>query len=91
MLFKLLHPKILRELEEDAQAQAKFHLILAWFWGVSMIGIVFVRVLWQNYPALVIEEISLWANFATHLGALSAAQASSKADTPRQPPPLAVD
>lgn len=47
----------------------------------------------HDTPALVqllILEVSLWANFATHFGALSAAQASLKADQ-KTYPPLAVE
>ncbi len=92
MLLRLLHPKVLRELETDARAQARFHLTLAWFWIISMVAVWFA---WPPHDTasliqLLILEVSLWANFATHFGALSAAQASSKQDS-RPDIPLASD
>lgn len=79
-MIHLLHPKVLSDLENDARTQAKFHLVMAWFWMVTM---VVAPIAWLPHSAtaliqLTILEVSLWANFATHLGALSAAQASGK-------------
>lgn len=67
-------------METDPHLQLKFHGFFTAFWGLAMIVIVFVRVLWGNYPALVIEEVSLWANAATHFGAMSAAIAAIRSD-----------
>lgn len=81
-LLKLLHPKFLLELEDNARAQARFHLFLTWVWIIAMVAIPFLDTFRgaQNLGALLIMEVSLWANFATHFGALSAAQASMKGD-----------
>lgn len=65
------------QLEYDPQTQYRFHFTLTWMWFITMIALPFVPELWgHNMPALIIQEISLWANFATHFGAMSAALAA---------------
>jgi hypothetical protein len=83
---RLLHPRWIGQLENDAQTQAKFHLAAIYFWLVQMFGV--LAYVWYNMPHnsttwlfLYLTEISLGALVATEFGALSAAQASSKADT----------
>ncbi len=78
----VLHPKWVKDLENDAKTQAKFHLFMAWFWLLAM-GIVPFMPTFQGVAqlaALLIMEVSLYANFATEFGSLSASQASLKAD-----------
>lgn len=78
--FKVLRPKFVRDFEENARTQARFHQVMAWFWLLSMVGVLFIDHPHTNADivALVILEVSLYANFATEFGALSASQASVK-------------
>lgn len=67
------------QLEYDPAMQYRFHFALTWFWFLTMVALPFVPVLWgHTLPALVVQEISLWANFATHFGAMSAALAAQQ-------------
>lgn len=53
--------------------QFKFNVFFTAFWFSSMFFIpAFPFLYGHSTPALIIQEISLWANFATHLGALGA-------------------
>ncbi len=91
MLFHMLRPRFIDQFENDARTQVKFHIFMAWVWFACMVLIPFVPVLWGwTLPALIIQEVSLYANWSTEIGALTAAQASLKADR-GQHPPLAVD
>ncbi len=67
-------------METDPHLQLRFHGFFTAFWALAMIVLPFVSALWVNYPALVIEEVSLWANAATHFGAMSSAIAAIRAD-----------
>ncbi len=88
-----MHPKFVRQFEEDARTQVRFHIRMAWVWAICMVILPFIPVLYGHaLAALIIQEISLYANWATELGALSAAQASSKQDRNSRPDiPLAVN
>jgi hypothetical protein len=67
----------IHQLEYDPATQYRFHFALTWFWFLTMVGLPFVPKLWGNtLPALVVQEISLWANFATHFGSMSSALAA---------------
>ena len=67
------------QLEYDPATQYKFHFTLTWFWFISMVALPAVPILWgSSLPALVVQEISLWANLATHFGAMSAALAAKQ-------------
>lgn len=81
-IFKVLHPKFVSDLENDAKTQAKFHLTMAWLWIIAMVATPFLPAFQglSNVAALLIMEVSLYANFATEFGSLSAAQASLKGD-----------
>jgi len=69
----------IHRLEYDPFAQYRFHFVLTWFWFLSMIRLPLVPKLYDyDLPALIIQEISLWANVATHFGAMSAAIAAKQ-------------
>ncbi len=93
MFLHVLHPRFIQQFQDDAKTQVKFHIIMAWVWFAVGCLIPFFPVLYgYALPALLIQEISLYANWATELGALAAAQASLKADKPLvSHGPLAVD
>jgi len=75
-------PKVLRDFENDAKTQVRFHLFMAWGWLFTMFGVVFTPALWSHsLGILVVLEVSLYANFATEYGSLAAAQASLKSDS----------
>jgi hypothetical protein len=65
-------------LEHDADSQYKFNRFWAIVWFMSMVGLVIP--LWPHslsgFVQLLILEVSLWANFATHFGAMSSALAA---------------
>lgn len=64
-------------LEHDAQSQYKFNRTWAIVWGITMVILPFFPSLYGSaVSALLIQEISLWANFATHFGAMSSALAA---------------
>jgi len=74
---RLLLTKDIHTLEYDAGSQYKFHLFWAWLWFMAIVAIPFIPKAWgHSIPALIIQEVSLWANFATHFGAMSAALAA---------------
>lgn len=79
--FKVLRPKFVRQFEEDARTQARFHLVMAYIWLGSMFVVLFIPAFHNQLAALLIMEVSLYANFATEFGSLSAAQSSLKGDT----------
>lgn len=70
-------------LEHDPHSQYKFNRMWALIWFTTMVVIPFIPTLYaHSVSALIIQEISLWANFATHFGAMSAALAAQgTADT----------
>jgi hypothetical protein len=78
MLLMLLRRDV-HQLEYDPAMQYRFHFALTWFWFLTMVALPFVPVLWgHTLPALVVQEISLWANFATHFGSMSSALAAQQ-------------
>jgi hypothetical protein len=79
----LLFKRDIQALEYDPGAQYKFHFFWTWTWFLAMIALPFFPVLWgHTLPALLIQEISLWANFATHFGAMSSALAAKGSSDP---------
>lgn len=74
-------------LETDAAFQFRFNAFFAGAWFVAMLLLPFVPVLWGTIPALIIEEVSLWANFATHFAGMSSgiAAMASKGETTSHP------
>jgi hypothetical protein len=72
-----LFRKDVHALEYDPMAQYKFHRFWAIFWFIFLCCVPLVPVLYGHTPVgLIIIEASNWANFATHLGAMSAALAA---------------
>lgn len=71
--------KDVRHLEHDPHSQYKFNRFWAIIWFVTIIAAAIA--LWPSnrtqFVQLLILEVSLWANFATHFGAMSAALAAS--------------
>lgn len=80
-----LHPQFIREFEDDAKVQGIFHQRMAYFWliNIPIIAFMFFALpdVWNRYGLFYTLICSLYANFATDYGALSAAQASQKADS----------
>ncbi len=76
----LLHPKFIDMLENDGKTQARFHQFMAYAWLAAMVLVPFVPAFGyaQHLGLLLLMEISLYANFATEYGALSAAQSSMR-------------
>lgn len=75
----MLFRRDIHQLEYEPATQYRFHFALTWFWAVTMVALPFIPVLYgHQLPALVVQEISLWANFATHFGAMSAALAAKQ-------------
>lgn len=71
--------KDVQHLEHDPHSQYRFNRFWAIVWFLAIIGALIA--LWphnrtQMVPLLILE-VSLWANFATHFGAMSAALAAS--------------
>lgn len=72
MMFK----RDIHRLEYDPQTQYKFHFISAWFWFLFMLFVPAIPAFRHDSLSLLIMEASLWANFATHFGAMSSALAA---------------
>lgn len=70
---------LIHQFESDAGTQLRFHTIMAVVWIGAMVAIPFFPQLYgHGIAALIIEEISLYANFSTEYGAMSAAIAALK-------------
>lgn len=64
---------IAHKLSVDPSWQFKFNSFFSMLWLGSMILVIFFPFLYgHTISALIIEEVSLWANFASHFGALGA-------------------
>lgn len=80
--FRVFFVKDINKLEHDAVAQYKFNRFWAAIWFLAMIPVieeVIRAILAWRLPALtqyLILLVSLWANFATHFGAMSGALAA---------------
>jgi hypothetical protein len=77
---------LVHDLEYNPRTQYSVHLVAVWFWVINLpliIAIfVFLPGVWLQLGLFVTLLYSLWANFATDYGAMSAALAAS------QQPPL---
>jgi Na+/phosphate symporter len=77
---------ILHDFEYNPVTQYKVHLAAMWVWTVSIVTVVclfaFANRFWQIVSVLYLVCISLYANWATDYGAMSAALAA------QQLPPL---
>lgn len=74
--FLMLIRRDIHALEYSASTQYRFNQVWAWLWFTTMVIVPFIPVLRESIAALLILEASLWANFATHFGGMSAALAS---------------
>lgn len=64
---------VAHRLSVDPKWQFKFNAFFSVLWIISMILIPLCPSLYgHTTSALIIEEVSLWANFASHFGALGA-------------------
>lgn len=70
VLFGVIH-----EFEVDPVEQYRFHLFMTWMWLFSMLAVTQVHAFDQNTAALMIMEVSLWANFASHFTAVGSSLA----------------
>jgi hypothetical protein len=70
--------------EDDPHWQTQFHKRMTYFWLVNMIAATvvffFAPGLWAQAAVFYLVLVSLYANFATDYGAVSAAEASESAD-----------
>lgn len=76
--------RILRDdFENNPKFQIVFNKIFTYFWLVNMVAASFAfwidRKDWDKYSIFYVTLISLYANFATNYGALSASQSSEAA------------
>lgn len=70
---------LIHSFESNPYTQLRFHTIMASVWIGAMIAIPFFPALYGHGVApLIIEEVSLYANFATEYGSMSAAIAAQK-------------
>lgn len=64
-------------LEHDPESQYKFNRFWALLWFTAIICLPFVPSAYaHSISVLIIEEVSLWANFASHFGNMSSALAA---------------
>lgn len=70
------HP--LRVLLRGPRARVYFHTTASWAWLITMVVVPCLGAFHgaAQLPALLIMEVSLYANFATEFGAIDAARAS---------------
>ena len=87
---------IVKDFEYNPVTQYKVHLVAMWVWTASMITVVclfsFANHFWQIVSVLYLVLISLYANWATDYGAMSAALAAQdQAPLPEVPLEQHVD
>jgi hypothetical protein len=72
--------KLLQRLENNPRSQYRFHKWMAYFWLINMAVVVgafsFLPAVWKTASVLYLVLVSLYANFATDYGAMSAAEAA---------------
>lgn len=80
----LIFARDVNKLEHDPVAQYRFNRFCAIFWGIQIfllpVTVFFWPSLWLRIEFFYVTEASLWANFATHFGAMSAALAAMNSD-----------
>lgn len=76
-LYKVITGEV-HKLEYNATTQYNFHRIGAFFWLFCMVLVPFDGSFRSSVTALLIMEASLYANFTTDFGAMSAAMAAGK-------------
>src|SRR5690349_16193966 len=74
----MLFQRDIHKLEYDPQTQYRFHLSATWFWMFCILSTPFVAAFRDNLLGMLIMEVSLWANAATHFGAMSSALAAKQ-------------
>lgn len=68
-------------LEHDPESQYKFNRFWAITWSLCILTVPFIPILYQhNLGTLIVIEVSLWANFASHFGNMSSALAAMNSD-----------
>jgi hypothetical protein len=87
---------IVKDFEYNPITQYKVHLVAMWVWTASMVTVVclftFANHFWQIVSVLYLVLISLYANWATDYGAMSAALAAQdQAPLPEVPLQQHVD
>lgn len=72
---------IIRSFESDPAVQYRIHMTFTYFWLVNMAlalaVFLFAQGIWQRASVLYLVLVSLYANFATDYGAVSAAEAAA--------------
>lgn len=67
------------------EGRYKYHVWMSCFWLLTMVVTLFFR--WESFGVLAIMEVSLYANFATELGAIDASKASDQTERPEDASP----
>lgn len=72
---------VVRSFESDPAVQYRIHMIATYFWIANFIAAVscflFLPRVWDRFSVLYLVVVSLYANFATDYGAVSAAEAAA--------------
>ena len=72
-----------RIVETSPVFQTKYNIFFMYFWLANMIMVTpvffFMSSFWQKASVFYLVQVSLWANVATHYGAVSAAESSDAA------------
>lgn len=71
---------LLKDFETNPKTQYKVHIFFTYFWlaniALSLFVFIFAQGFWQRASGLYLVIVSLYANFATDYGAVSAAEAA---------------
>jgi len=71
---------VIKNFESDPKTQLKIHLFFTYFWLVNMVValscFIFMHGFWSKASVLYLVLVSLYANFATDYGSVSAAEAA---------------
>lgn len=74
-----------RKFEQDGHFQAVLHIRMTYFWACNFVAASLVFFLapgvWSRYSVYYLVIVSLYANFATDYGAVSAAEANENTDS----------
>jgi hypothetical protein len=81
IIIGVLGRHVIHALQVDPKIQYQFHRCMSFVWLANIIGVLFVPSLHPNPADLFIIEASLYANFATEFGAMSAALAAIHGDS----------
>lgn len=83
-----LGKRFIKDFESNPQVQYRIHMTMSYVWLANFLlalGVfVFAQPLWQAVSVLYLVCISLYANFATDYGAVSAALAAGTAPAPAE-------